>query len=644
MKKLLTFIALFFAFGMPAKADTAVALLWIPSPLNNTWDKVFSQAASSNNFNFTIAVYDKMISAATKKKITSLTDSKQIEIALRIKYDPVLPLLYIPSSPSVTWEGKNGGLWDDRVDEAGLRIFDAYTQYENYFRQTPKGFVPAMGAVTSEIINILDAYSIRWTATAPMLNTISEDVKKRENVNVIAFNQISSMDDFDALLAQNLEKPAIFIVIDESDPTLDIGKARGLFLEMLNTAKNNELTWLTVNEALNVIELSSQEALKEFLAPQENEQQDPLLAALPEHTDAYADETNAALFENPVQDNLLSQGTQAEQPQENKPEEIYIPWSRTYDAWAANPVQKEAIRYAAKAVLAYSLLKNSSSLNRATMANADELIHQIEDNDNYFKLGNPTTRAHAEATIKNYITQLYRLMSKPVPAGLLQPFSESGEQEAQKGVIQLEYTQNSILFTNARKNITLPPEFTKVDETDQPQDAFEIATLEIRWTNLDLTFTVTVHDHSIDMFTKYADRFLIDIYIDQNKRAGFGLKNLLKDRNLITSNDNPWEYAVSFDTKTAKLYQSAQNAPVYLRSFHVETTYNQISATIPRYLVRGTPLNWAYMMLEMVKDESKDSEMYLHPMMFDGDRAYVDYMALDKTGRSLYFLSLPKDR
>ncbi|MBO4556117.1 MAG: hypothetical protein J5706_05095 [Elusimicrobiales bacterium] len=91
----------FSAFSSEAYA--AQTILWIPyhSSAINEGLKILE---ANENLKITIAL--DQISPAMEKRIKALEEKGQLEVALRLPSDPVIPLLYYPNSDLVSWEKK----------------------------------------------------------------------------------------------------------------------------------------------------------------------------------------------------------------------------------------------------------------------------------------------------------------------------------------------------------------------------------------------------------------------------------------------------------------------------------------------------------------------------------------------------------
>ncbi len=108
----------------------------------------------------------RMICKQIPKKLKELQQQNKIEVSVSAFYHPILPLLCDPtkakiSNPKVVLPRKYTSL----IEDAEQQIRLAKDLYEKLFEVSPRGFWPSEGAVSNDIVPLLDKYGIKWFAT-----------------------------------------------------------------------------------------------------------------------------------------------------------------------------------------------------------------------------------------------------------------------------------------------------------------------------------------------------------------------------------------------------------------------------------------------------------------------------------------------
>ena len=106
-----------------------------------------------------------------------LQDEGKIEVSTTPYYHPILPLL----------TGADGGY--NFTEDAKVHVKRAIELYEKVFGRKPKGFWPAEGSVSPQIIPILEEVGIKWIATDEgiLIESFRDKVHPRENLIYKAF-------------------------------------------------------------------------------------------------------------------------------------------------------------------------------------------------------------------------------------------------------------------------------------------------------------------------------------------------------------------------------------------------------------------------------------------------------------------------
>ncbi len=98
---------------------------------------------------------------------------------------------------------------------------------------------------------------------------------------------------------------------------------------------------------------------------------------------------------------------------------------------------------------------------------------------------------------------------------------------------------------------------------------------------------------------------IIDIYIDLNNIVRAGSTFLLPQRNAYTMPKDAWEYCVTINGKTQKIYKSGVDLkPVEVTDVKVKINFNEktVNAYIPKSFLRGNPKNWGFIPLVLSYD------------------------------------------
>jgi|GEM_PF-4346240 len=138
---------------------------------------------------------------------------------------------------------------------------------------------------------------------------------------------------------------------------------------------------------------------------------------------------------------------------------------------------------------------------------------------------------------------------------------------------------------------------------------FDIERLECRSSTEGLIFTFYFFDNT-NTYTTLSLNTLVNLYIDINNRIGAGITQLLPEHNIYSTQENAWEYLLSLDYKSAKLYQIGRRneyKTTYVTNIKFSSEKKdkinllKASVNIPKEKLCGNFLNWSYLLVVVLK-------------------------------------------
>lgn len=162
--------------SIPGRRDAVrKALLWVPDTRTLDWEALRSFLERENDASFTLAIVPEEIPNEEAAWLVGLSSSNNIEIALRIPGDPILPL------------AKKG-----RPYLAAEKIALSRLRYKKIFGALPVGFVAGGGAILPSDAKRLPRLGIRWTAVGD--NEFTNAWYGDEQLVLMPFHSILSTD------------------------------------------------------------------------------------------------------------------------------------------------------------------------------------------------------------------------------------------------------------------------------------------------------------------------------------------------------------------------------------------------------------------------------------------------------------------
>ncbi|MFA5160682.1 MAG: hypothetical protein WC421_00390 [Elusimicrobiales bacterium] len=583
----------------------SVALLWLPAP-DAPRQEVMDSMGGNSGFGLTVAVPAASVPAAEREKMRALSASGRLELPLRMAGDPVLPLLFSPSSAYVNWQGKGGySLWADRMDEAAYSLYLGLEGYKKIHKQPPEGWTPAGGGLTPDFVPLAATYGLKWLACG---RGASQEfaVLESSGVKLVSFETARDTAALELLLASAAVSAApVFAAIDET--LVDTATASALRGALRNLALSPRgLKYMTVSAALAV-------------AP----------------STTVAQSTGGAAYFPP-------------------------PWSGDYSPWAANPRQSGALLNLGAARKACSIYRSASQAKAPALKQASALMAELDTGARLLRLAgpDPDDADEAENQFKTMLENVYRVIERPMPPSLVRPLSDSespsGEPEAETvsspaggGNAVITEGDGMLLVQNPEKRAVLPPGFPlaagatgQAALTPAQNGVFNPDAVLVRWTSDSVDFRIKTSRADDAARRELLPLLLADIYIDLNHRPGFGSVNLLEGRQFRASAEDAWEFAVVIASGKARLYQATPQGPSKIGEYDTALLPGgDMLAEIPRTALPGTPSRWGYLILTMPLD--RESGAQPKPLANPSGGPVADYMSLDRLGNTFYFLRLP---
>ena len=422
MKKFFFFLILLSAAALPDMAMADQTILWIPyhSSAINEGLKILE---ANENLKITIAL--DQISPAMEKRIKPLEEKGQIEIALRLPNDPVIPLLYYPNSEHVSWTNKpaKSALPDNAPYFMGLRIGMAMDNARKNLKRRPAGLVLPPGSMMKDYFPLAKGIGIKWIASGPFYYDEEDGEEQNSGTETpSAVNESGST-------TANAQNAAGTPANDTADGYYasaegeDGGGQGGAY------AMEDEPAEASIAEAsgVKVIPFAS------YNANAENEKEEFIV--FDETAEENPGPTRAAFKEYLAKTalNLRTAGDIAENAPaaEISPEEIEKtaqPWTSNYDRWANKRSQMGAL--VAMSQTRSELMKyfNSKAGNMTESLPAFTAYYEAENSRRFLNLASEDkeTAKSSEIEMRSAITNIFRIMERKPPQWTLSSISDAG--------------------------------------------------------------------------------------------------------------------------------------------------------------------------------------------------------------------------
>lgn len=266
-----------------------------------------------------------------------------------------------------------------------------------------------------------------------------------------------------------------------------------------------------------------------------------------------------------------------------------------WSSWIGQPAKNagwDALRKTREALEAY---KNSG---RASVQRLDVAFEEIysAQNSNYFaSMGNSSVSqalaADREHEFQATLLAVYRVIGQTPPEDLFKA-TDTGLPASVRTSSTTVHVDSS---ANGREHILIEDALGDALVPGGP----DLKSLEVWATTESIHWTATL------VSTAAAT---LDIYVDLNGQPNAGTPSFLDGRNLVTSPNDAWEYALSMSGQMATLYRT-QGTGTYgiVQTFPLIVNGTQWHVTVPRDMMRGSPKRWGYQVLVMSGDQGSAS-------------------------------------
>jgi hypothetical protein len=513
---------------------TSDVILWIPHEDSNIED-VIDRISTNPELRLTIAI--SKMPANLAGKLNSLQSKGQIEFAMRIANDPVLPLLYYPSIPSVSWIDKpSTGLPANNPYFFALRMADAKEKFQKNFKKTSAGFVNLSGGVTGDYAVISKTVGMKWVSCGPFVSTMTYDMLNSEGVFFVPF----SVPESTSTIFLSTE-PLKFWVIDETLNDETRAKSRDVLFAIASSSDVHN--YLTVSKAIEI-------------------------------------------------------ATSTEVPK-NEIENFFKPWTGDYSLWASSPAQFGAMLALDKTRQELGIFLNSVQGDMKLAKNLYEDLYLLESSSIFIKLSNPDTEIfkETEENFQSGLSDIYKQMNHSVPSWLFNPLTDFSSKAGFSEKVEISSGASFFVFKNTSKKPDLPSKTPSLPETADPYKIWKLDSLKVEWDDKDITLGFKPLE--IDNSKKEPAGFnhiFIDLYIDINHRFRAGFGKPLDGRNARIFPEDAWEYALALNSKKAEVFKISATKLISAFSTkpELDRQSNYIYVRIPRSILRGNPNLWGY--------------------------------------------------
>ncbi len=233
-------LALCFGLAQPGQSffssshGPKITVLWIPSEKFKNWSELDDLLEHYKDLRLTVAVAPEDVPPDAAKKLAGWNAAGRIELALRLKGDPILPrVLEDPQAP--------------RPQDALDRLALEREPFKALFGVPPAGFSPGAGAVSNAMLPAFGAMGLSWAACADY--TAGIDAWAAAGPTVLV--PLKAARSTGALKPEDLSLPEYprsdAFVVDEADGLVP----DGAWLKLLRalSEKHPRQGWATLSEA-----------------------------------------------------------------------------------------------------------------------------------------------------------------------------------------------------------------------------------------------------------------------------------------------------------------------------------------------------------------------------------------------------------
>ncbi|OGS11384.1 MAG: hypothetical protein A2234_00305 [Elusimicrobia bacterium RIFOXYA2_FULL_58_8] len=535
---ILTGLALFYSACPPA-ARAQQALLWLPSGTAGTAE-IITLLENNRDLRLTAALED--LPGELGNRIRNLETEGRLELALTPAGAPPLPLLYSPAHDSVKWEGKPSTSALPGTDRyfSGLRFgFMREAALRRPDKLTPGIAIPP-GGLMEDYFPLAKALGARWLACGPLASTAAA-VFMAEGVTAVPFVSVST---------RSTAETNRFLVFDETAAG-DPASVRALLAGELKSPLRQKI--LTVSEAIKHLTAA---------------------AATPAEIAALASPWN-------------NDG----------------PGPGDYTRWASAPAQRGALAALARTRADLILHLNACLGDYAAAKPAFDEYFSAEDGARLMALAsaNPDVASETEIELRSALGNAYRLMRKTPPSWIFSSLTDADSAARDTEQLQTNTTANGFEIKNTARQPELKGPAAGLSKTADPYKVWKLdrLKLEVLPDAVAFRFVPLEIDNPKKLDSGFSQVFL-DLYIDINGRPRAGQSKFLAGRPLRPFPENAWEYALEITPYKAALYTATAAGPKAVALPAPRVQDGAITVNVPRGILKGNPLRWAYsaLMLE----------------------------------------------
>lgn len=592
MKKLFLLTLFFLNFSaFSSEAYAAQTILWIPyhSSAINEGLKILE---ANENLKITIAL--DQISPAMEKRIKALEEKGQLEVALRLPSDPVIPLLYYPNSDLVSWEKKpaKSALPDNAPYFMGLRIGMAMDNARKNLKRRPTGLVLPPGSMMKDFFPLAKGIGVKWLASGPFYydgseteeesaeNASEEQPAEKQSETFIEPESVYSMqpeENEQSGMQENAQE------YEEEEVEASIAEAYGVKV-LPFTLYSEDIE--TGNEEFIVFDETSEE------------NPGPMRAAFKEYL-------------SNLEINTITAGDVAENSPaaETSPEEIEKtsrPWTGDYSRWANKSSQMGALVAMSQTRTELMKYLNSKAGNMKEAQPAFSAYYEAENGRKFLNLASKEaeTAKSAETEMRSAITNIFAIMEKKPPQWTMSSLSDAGTGK-NTAIMRVAMKQTGFEIKNDQKQPVFTQMPSNLPDTVDPYKIWKLSSFktELKNNNIVFRFMPAAINNSGSNLSGFS-HIALDLYIDVNHRVNAGSSAMLPGRPMKMAAEDCWEYALEITPAAAYLYRSTSQGAKQIGKYKPRVQGGAITVSIPNSVLRGTPRSWGYAVLMMVPLES----------------------------------------
>lgn len=573
----MTWLSLFLLLAPgPARAlfgreDAKITVLWVPSETFSRWGELDDLLERDKSVRFTLAVAPEDVPADAAKKLAAWSAAGRLELALRLKGDPILPLIANhPDAP--------------RPQDALNRLALEREPFKERFGAPASGFVPGGGAVGPQLFETFNAMALSWVAAgdyagssgtwAAMGQTALIPLKPARSFGRDLTPEDLSLPDY--------PRPDAFVV-DEADGLAPEGS--WLRLLKLLTGKKPKQDWGTVGELAaerRAQGLGDAFAVKDWPSWAGSLELWTSHRAAKQAWKVYGEAARAL-------EHYQNSGIAQVQSLEDAAAELYQAQSGRYFrllSEEANPQSVQADR---------ELRSHLAAVYRKTKQTPPESMY-------------------------------LSLLEKPKGA--------PAEEDEGAGSTDVHFTQGDswLAFENPGGTVSRAPEGAAplTDGTPASQ-LWKIKSLRVEWNGAATTFIykMAALDNAIGAPSEIGP-LLLDTYIDINHAAGAGSLKLLPGRPGVVTTRDAWEYALTLSGWGAALFRANPlGTPQQAGSLAVaaDPRSGEVRVSVPASLLKGNPLRWGYVVAAFAVDPATTSKPPAKPLVDPKQGAVLGLLA-----------------